>query len=43
MENLVPIGIFLAGLGIFFIGIALLWGGSIYEDKVKKESLDRKD
>lgn len=38
MENLIPIGIFLAGLGIFFVGIALLWVGSMYEDKSKQKS-----
>ena len=43
MENLVPIGIFLAGLGIFFVGVALLWGGSMYEEKVKEESSKHKE
>lgn len=41
MENLVPLGVFLAGLGIFFVGLATLWIGSMYDDKLKKESKDK--
>ncbi len=36
MENLVPLGQFLAGLGVFFLGIGLLWFVSVYEAKQKK-------
>ncbi len=35
MENLVNLGIFLAGLGVFFAGIAFLYWGSSYEKKIK--------
>ena len=33
MENLEAIGIFLGGMGLFFLGIGVLWGVSEYRDK----------
>ncbi|WP_263622903.1 hypothetical protein [Guptibacillus algicola] len=38
--GLVYIGVFFAGLGVFFVGIASLWGVSLYDKKnrmVKKK------
>jgi len=35
MENLVNLGVFLAGLGVFFAGIAFLYWGSLYGKKIK--------
>jgi hypothetical protein len=36
MENLVALGQFFVGLGIFFLGIASLWWVSVYSEKKKK-------
>ncbi len=33
MENLFNLGVLLAGLGVFFAGIAFLYWGSLYEKK----------
>jgi hypothetical protein len=35
MEQLVLLGQFLGGLGIFFVGIGVLWFVSIYKPKEK--------
>ena len=32
MENLADIGIFLGGLGVFFVGIGVLWGVSAWKE-----------
>lgn len=33
MENMVPLGQFLAGLGIFFMGVGVLWCVSLQSGK----------
>jgi hypothetical protein len=33
MEQLAAVAQFLGGLGVFFIGIGVLWFVSVYEDK----------
>ncbi len=33
MENLAIIGQFLGGLGVFFIGIGVLWFVTVYKEK----------
>jgi hypothetical protein len=33
VENLANIGVFLAGIGVFFIGCAFLWYCSLYSKK----------
>ena len=33
MENLADLGLFLGGLGIFFIGIGALYGVSVWDKK----------
>lgn len=35
METLVDLGQFLAGLGVFFVGIGALYGVSVWEKKNK--------
>jgi hypothetical protein len=35
MEQLVLLGQFLSGLGIFFVGLAALWFVSVYKPKEK--------
>jgi hypothetical protein len=35
MENLVALGHFLGGLGVFFLGIGALWFVSVYSEKKK--------
>lgn len=32
MERLTDLGLFLGGLGVFFVGIAALWGVSVWKD-----------
>lgn len=33
MEQLVDLGLFLGGLGVFFVGIGVLYGVSVWEKK----------
>lgn len=33
MEQLVDLGVFLAGLGVFFVGIGVLYGVSAWDKK----------
>ena len=33
MENLVDFGLFLGGLGVFFVGIGVLYGVSVWDKK----------
>ena len=33
MENLVGLGYLLGGLGVFFIGIGVLWFVTVYKEK----------
>lgn len=35
MEQLVPLGQFLSGLGVFFMGLGVLWFVSVYQPKQK--------
>ena len=35
MEQLYLLGIFFGGLGVFFMGTAVLWFVSVYKDKQK--------
>lgn len=35
MQNLVLLGQFLGGLGVFFVGIGVLWFVSVYQPKEK--------
>ena len=35
MENLVNLGQFLAGLGVLFVGIGVLYGVSVWDNKKK--------
>lgn len=35
--ELADLGIFLGGLGLFFLGIGMLWGVTEYRDKGKAE------
>jgi hypothetical protein len=37
MENLSGLGIFLGGLGGFFIGIGVLWGVSVWSKNKEKK------
>ena len=37
MENLAVFGTFLGGLGLFFIGLGVLWFVTVYKDINKKE------
>ncbi|WP_272913636.1 hypothetical protein [Pontibacillus yanchengensis] len=36
--GLVYIGIFFAGLGVFFVGLAALWGVTVYNKKEESSS-----
>jgi hypothetical protein len=33
MENLIPLGQFLSGLGVLLLGLAALWFVSVYDGK----------
>ena len=35
MEHLAQFGFFFGGLGIFFMGVGVLWFVSVYKDKEK--------
>ena len=37
MEALVLLGQFFGGLGIFFVGIGVLWFVSVYAEKIKEK------
>ena len=42
MENLSSLGIFLGGLGFFFVGCALFWFVSVYEKHKKSKQKEEK-
>ena len=36
MENIADFGLFLGGLGVFFVGIGVLYGVSVWDRNTKK-------